>query len=102
MLTRSQPTVAVNGVKDYDATSMWTEEKWLDWFEWVPLQPVFGTRLNASSDATQAPGRSSQGQCRASDSARVSSHSMDPSSFGMKVAMGRHYLHVVPMHTASL
>ncbi|GFZ48882.1 hypothetical protein JCM24511_06631 [Saitozyma sp. JCM 24511] len=29
----STPTVAVNGVKDYDATSQWTEEKWLEWFE---------------------------------------------------------------------
>lgn len=42
MLMPPQPTVAVNGVKDYDATSQWTEETWLEWFEWVPFPTYHG------------------------------------------------------------
>jgi hypothetical protein len=48
MLTPPQPTVAVNGVKAYDATSQWAEEKWLEWFEWVPFQPVIGDKTERS------------------------------------------------------
>ncbi|KAL1896084.1 hypothetical protein Sste5346_004823 [Sporothrix stenoceras] len=36
------PTVCVNGVQDYDATSQWSEEQWVEWFERQIAPPNIG------------------------------------------------------------